>query len=217
MRYIWQNALWQQQGAPAFRWDDVSLTPLLQRVRLQQGQLLEQSDTSSTENQAAQLDALIQTALRTSEIEGETLNAASVRSSVVRHLGLEQAGIAADKERNFSGTPQTEALVKLLIDATTNISQPMSLAVLCQWQAALFPERLRFQHINIGELRGNAPMQVVSGRIDKPTIHFEAPRRETLTSEMQRFVDWFNHPPAQLDPLLRAAIAHLWLITLHPL
>ena len=216
MQYIWQNSLWQQHDTPAFKWDDASLASSLQRVRLKQGQLIEQSDTLSTENKAAQLDALIQTALRTSEIEGETLNAASVRSSVVRHLGLEQAGIAASTEPMFSGTPQTEALVKLLIEVTTHISQPLSLATLCQWQANLFPEVPRYQSIIVGELRGEAPMQVVSGRIDKPTVHFEAPPRQILKGEIQRFVTWFNHPPAQLDPLLRAAIAHLWLITLHP-
>ncbi|BCD99353.1 Fic family protein [Marinagarivorans cellulosilyticus] len=216
MQYIWQNSRWQQHDAPAFEWDGSALTPSLERVRLKQGQLLEQSGRLSAENKAAQLDALIQTALRTSEIEGETLNAASVRSSVVRHLGLEQAGIAASKEPMFSGTPQTEALVKLLIEATTNISQPLSLATLCQWQADLFPEIPRYQSIIVGELRGETPMQVVSGRIDKPTIHFEAPPRHVLNGEVERFVNWFNNPPTQLDPLLRAAIAHLWLITLHP-
>ena len=115
MQYIWQLPAWQQGTAPAFRWREEALRPQLERVRLQQGRLLGQSESLSTENQAAHLDALVQTALRTSEIEGEKLDAASVRSSVVRHLGLEQAV--------FVGTPKTEALVKLLIDASSNIHQ----------------------------------------------------------------------------------------------
>ena len=215
MTYIWQQEAWLQGSTPEFYWQEDALTPLLQQIRVQQSRLIGQSESLSTENQAAQLDALLQTALRTSEIEGETLNAASVRSSVARHLGLEKAGISAGKNTAFTGTPQTEALVKLLIDATTNIGQ-LSVTLLCEWQAALFPEPPRFQSINIGELRGEAPMQVVSGRIDKPTVHFVAPPKHALEADMNRFVYWFNHPPEQLDPIVRAAIAHLWLITLHP-
>ncbi|MEX1664493.1 Fic family protein [Zhongshania arctica] len=212
MQYIWQLPAWQQGTAPAFRWREETLRPQLERVRLQQGRLLGQSESLSTENQAAHLDALVQTALRTSEIEGEKLDAASVRSSVVRHLGLEQAA--------FVGTPKTEALVKLLIDASSNIHQALSQNTLCQWQAALFPEAPELQTLYTpvlkGQLRSDAPMQVISGRMDKPTVHFEAPPRQGLEDELQRFTQWFNKPSADVDALLRAAIAHLWLITLHP-
>lgn len=158
-------------------------------------------------------------ALRTSEIEGEELDAASVRSSVVRQLGLEQAGFI-DGGTGFTGTPQTEALVKVLIDATSNIEQPLSLNTLFQWQAALFPDALQQQTLHtpvlIGQLRGDAPMQVISGRLDNPTVHFEAPPRQGLENELQRFTQWFNQPPAEIDPVVRAAVSHLWLITLHP-
>lgn len=216
---IWQLPAWQQGEAPAFRWQENVLRPQLERVRLQQSRLLGQSESLTVENQAAHLDALVQTALRTSEIEGETLDASSVRSSVVRHLGLEQAGFV-DKRASFTGTPQTEALVKVLIDATSEIRQLLSLDTLFQWQGALFPDMSKSQilHASLlkGQLRGNDPMQVVSGRIDKPTVHFEAPPLQGLDVELQRFTRWFNQPPAELDPLLRAAIAHLWLITLHP-
>jgi len=216
---IWQLPVWQQGEAPAFRWQENVLRPQLERVRLQQSRLLGQSESLTVENQAAHLDALVQTALRTSEIEGETLDASSVRSSVVRHLGLEQAGFV-DKRASFTGTPQTEALVKVLIDATSEIRQLLSLDTLFQWQGALFPDmsKSRILHASLlkGQLRGNDPMQVVSGRIDKPTVHFEAPPLQGLDVELQRFTRWFNQPPAELDPLLRAAIAHLWLITLHP-
>ena len=219
MQYIWQLSTWQQGTAPAFRWREEALRPQLERVRLQQGRLLGQSESLSTESQAAHLDALVQTALRTSEIEGEKLDAASVRSSVVRHLGLEQAAFVG-KATNFVGTPKTEALVKLLIDATSNIHQALSQNTLCQWQAALFPDTLELQTLRTpvlkGQLRSDAPMQVISGRLDNPTVHFEAPPRQGLEDELQRFTQWFNKPSADVDALLRAAIAHLWLITLHP-
>jgi len=122
--------------------------------------------------------------------------------------------------RVFTGTPQTEALVQLLIEATSNLQQPLSQKTLVEWQAALFPEKPPKQTslapVIKGQLRGDSPMQVVSGRVDKPTIHFGAPPRQHLDAELQRFTLWFNQPPIELDPLLRAAIAHLWLITLHP-
>ena len=218
-QYIWQLSAWQKGPAPLFHWHEEALRPQLERVRLQQGRLLGYSESLTVENQAAHLDALVQTALRTSEIEGEKLDAASVRSSVVRHLGLEQAGFVG-RRAGFTGTPQTEALVQLLIEATSNLQQPLSQNTLIQWQAALFPETPKLQTLRTpvlkGQLRGNAPMQVISGRLDNPTVHFEAPPRRGLDDELQRFTQWFNQPPAELDALLRAGIAHLWLITLHP-
>jgi Fic family protein len=219
MTYIWQLSAWQQGAAPAFSWQEEALRPKLDQVRLQQGRLLGQSESLTVENQAAHLDALVQTALRTSEIEGEKLDAASVRSSVVRHLGLEQAGFV-DKHAVFTGTSQTEALVQLLLDATSNLQQRLSVNTLCQWQEALFPDTQQLEILDTpvlkGQLRGKAPMQVISGRHDRPTVHFEAPPRQGLDDEVLRFTRWFNQPPAEIDALLRAAIAHLWLITLHP-
>ena len=218
-QYIWQLPAWQKGAAPLFHWQQGSIRPQLERVRLQQGRLLGQSESLTVESQAAHLDALVQTALRTSEIEGEKLDAASVRSSVVRHLGLEHAGFI-DKSRGFTGTPQTEALVQLLIDATSDLEDPLSQSKLFQWQAALFPDassqQLMLEPVLKGQLRSNTPMQVISGRLDNPVVHFEAPPREGLDVELQRFTHWFSQPPAELDAILRAAIAHLWLITLHP-
>ena len=101
MTYIWQLSAWQKGAAPSFHWKDEALRPLLERVRLQQSRLLDQSESLTGENQATHLDALVQTALRTSEIEGEKLDAASVRSSVVRHLGLEKAGFVDNRLVNY--------------------------------------------------------------------------------------------------------------------
>lgn len=204
--YIWQNPDW-----PGFSWKIEALQPLLDAVRLQQGRLLGQSEVlTEAHDKQAQMDALIQNAIRTSEIEGEKLNVSSVRSSVARQLGLPQAGL-----RN--STPQTDALVALLLEATHALEKPISLQQLCAWQAALFTESAGLTNpVKVGELRGNVPMQVVSGRVDQPTVHFEAPPRDRLEKELNEFLSWFNQPPEMLDGLLRAGIAHLWLITLHP-
>jgi len=206
-----QTYLWQQPNWPAFHYDQARLAAQLASVRQHQQQLLGQlPGLPAGEDRQAQMDALIQSAIRTSEIEGENLNVGSVRSSVARQLGLNQAGLPA-------ATPQTDAVVAMLLDATEHYGQPLTLARLCQWQAALFPDNdTALNPVILGALRDDAPMQVVSGRIDRPHIHFEAPPRAGLEPALQDYLDWYNHPPAGLDPLLRAGIAHLWLITLHP-
>ncbi len=203
--------IWQQQDWPSFTWNNNGLQPRLEAVRIAQGRLLGQSDALPDEQDLeAQMDALIQNAIRTSEIEGEILNVESVRSSVARHLGLQQAGLRTN-------THQTDALVGMLLEATQNLHTPLSQGALCQWQAALFPDGSGLINpIKVGELRGDAPMQVVSGRIDGPTVHFEALPRGQLEQELDQFLRWFNQPPENLDGLLRAGIAHLWLVTLHP-
>lgn len=205
--YIWEEKNW-----PNFTWQSEVLHPRLEAVRQLQGLLLGQSGRMSQglDNQA-QMDALIQNAIRTSQIEGEELNVESVRSSVASRLGLLRAGMVN------RATLQTDSLVDLLLDATQNHAQPLTLQRLCDWQAALFPEGAGLvAEIKIGALRGDDPMQVVSGRIDRPKVHFEAPPRQALEGELQAFLDWFNAPPAGLDTLLRAGITHLWLVTLHP-
>lgn len=205
--YIWEQADW-----PQFRWDDTVLRPKLDRIRLLQGRLLGRAEAAPEQADLdVEMDALIQNAIRTSEIEGEHLDVGSVRSSVARQLGLEHAGVGN------RATPISESLVALLLEATRHPDAPLSLEQLCHWQAMLFPEGSGPPGtIQIGDLRGEQPMQVVSGRIDRPKVHFEAPPRSRLASELVVFVEWFNQPPGELDTLLRAGIAHLWLITLHP-
>lgn len=198
--YVWQLDNW-----PEFEWDEAQLRPQLDRIRLLQGKLLG-SATSSGESVALEIEALIQNAIRTSEIEGEHLDVASVRSSVAKQLGVEQAGFGG------KGSPGTDAMAKLLIEATADWRSPISLARLYQWQALIFADETEMA---VG-LRDEQPMHVLSGRLDKPTIHFTAPPRQGLETQLQAFLDWFNQPPVQLDNLLRAGIAHLWLLTLHP-
>ncbi|MEQ6341393.1 MAG: Fic family protein [Gammaproteobacteria bacterium] len=203
--YIWQQTDW-----PRFRWDGAALQPRLDAVRLLQRRLLGKSEGQPEDtDRQAQMDALVQSAIRTSEIEGENLDVESVRSSVARHLGLEKAGMGPP-------TRQADALVELLLEATRDYSEVLTLRTLLNWQSALFTEPSVLNQVNPGQLRGDTPMQVVSGRIDRPVIHFEAPPRAGLEEEVEQFLHWFNHSPKNLNALLRAGIAHLWLVTLHP-
>jgi Fic family protein len=204
--------IWEQERWPDFHWEEATLRPKLDSVRLLQGRLLGRTEAAPEQaGLEVEMDALIQNAIRTSEIEGEHLDVGSVRSSVARQLGLERAG--------FSGrpTPESESLVELLLEATHQPDEPLSRERLCQWQAMLFPEGSGLlSGARVGDFRDEQPMQVVSGRLDRPKVHFEAPPRDSLEAELDRFIDWFNKPPSGLSPLLRAGIAHLWLITLHP-
>ena len=204
--------IWEQDDWPHFRWDEAALKGRLDAVRLLQGRLLGRAEAvSGSADLDMEMEALIQNAIRTSEIEGEHLDVGSVRSSVARHLGLEQAGMTDRPDA------QSDALVELLLEATHEPDQPLSRERLCKWQSMLFPEAPGpLSNIHVGDLRGDQPMQVVSGRVDRPRVHFEAPPRDRLEAELDAFLEWFNHPPGGLDPLLRAGIAHLWLITLHP-
>lgn len=204
--YIWQQLHW-----PDFSLDTARLRPRLDAVRLLQGRLLGRTEASGQTDLEVEMDAMIQNVIRTSEIEGEHLDAGSVRSSVARQLGLERAGMSART------TPESESLVALLLEATHEPDVPLDVARLCQWQAMLFPQEADMHpDVCVGGLRGEQPMQVVSGRIDRPKVHFEAPPRTVLDSELDHFLAWFNNPPPDVDALLRAGVAHLWLITLHP-
>lgn len=205
--YIWEQSVW-----PHFQWDEAALRPKLDAVRLLQGRLLGRTDAvPERADLEVEIDALIQNAIRTSEIEGEHLDVGSVRSSVVRQLGLERVGVSGKT------TPESESLVELLLEATHQPDEPLSREQLCQWQAMLFPDGPGLlSKIRVGDLRGEQPMQVVSGRLDRPKVHFEAPPRDCLEAELDTFIEWFNNSPAGLDSILRAGIAHLWLITLHP-
>ena len=209
--------IWQAQDWPNFVYQQALIEPKLQIVLARQKELIGQAkDLPEELDRQAEMDALIQNALQTSEIENEKLNVGSVRSSVAKHLGLEQAGLPP-KYRN-KGTLQTESLVAMLLEATHHFNEPINIKKLCSWQAALFPEAPIAKDIIVGELRGDAVMQVVSQKGRREIVHYEAPPKKVLTKELKTFVDWFNkRNEATADQgILRAAIAHLWLITLHP-
>jgi Fic family protein len=176
------------------------------------------------DNQQAALDTMLANILTSSAIEGERLNHSVVRSSLARKLGIAEL-------QSVATTAQSDGLAAMVTDAIGNWQQPLTLARLLQWHAWLFPSDCSLiqkqqiaQRVQGGQLRGNEPMQVVSGRpclteAGRPKVHFEAPPRDALESELNCFIDWFNRSQedVNLDPLLRAGIAHFWFITLHPL
>jgi len=207
LNWIWQHADW-----PHFRWQADSLAVLLRQCAQAQGQLLGMLGAAGADASAqTELDALLQNIITSSAIEGEQLNVGSVRSSLAKRLGL-----ALDQRVS----PRSEGLAELMLDATQQHHAPLTLERMLHWHTLLFPaqESLLSHTLRVGDLRGEEPMQVVSGRIDRPTVHFEAPPRAGLEAQLAGFLEWFNSSQHQvgLDPLLRAGIAHFWFVTLHP-
>jgi Fic family protein len=205
--------IWQQPKWPALHWQEELVQPLLRQIRLKQGLLLGKTGAFTEEfNLEASLDALVANIITSSAIEGESLNAASVRSSLAKRLGL-------SLDQPYPINDRSEGLAQILFDAITNLKADLNLKRLFQWHQWLFPEgKFTLLNIKVGELCGEEPMQIVSDRLDKPKIHFEAPPREVLDEEMRRFIEWFNqsHKDPLLDPFLRAGICHFWFVTIHP-
>ena len=136
----------------------------------------------------------------------------SLRSSLARRLGV-------TLDQPYPSSERSEGLANIMLDALNNVKQPLTAERLMQWHQWLFNDPdWTMQRLRIGQLRGSEPLRVVSGRLDYPTVHFEAPPRERLEERLEAFINWFNHSlsNALLDPLLRAGITHLWFITLHP-
>lgn len=206
--------IWQQSDWPHLHWQTEMLAPLLRACQQAQGRLLGMAGAIAGDAQAqGGLDTLLQNIITSSAIEGESLNVASVRSSLARRLG-----VAADEDASI--TPRSEGLAELMLDATQRYDAPLDVPRLLHWHAWLFPPQgsLLAPPVRVGSLRGAEPMHVVSGRIDCPTVHFDAPPREGLEAQVDAFLDWFNRSrgDAALDPLLRAGMAHFWFVTLHP-
>ncbi|MEL1090689.1 Fic family protein [Pseudomonas sp. OB66] len=207
--------IWQQPDWPDFNWQAERLAPLLRECVQMQGRLLGMAGSVGDSMSAqSELDALLQNIVTSSAIEGEQLNVGSVRSSLARRLGLEWI----DRD---SVSQRSEGLAQLMLDATHGFDEPLTLARLLEWHTWLFPaEEAMFsaRPILVGTLRGEEPMQVVSGRLDRQTVHFEAPPRPGLEQQIERFLSWFeaSRDQVSLDPLLRAGIAHFWFVTLHP-
>lgn len=207
-KYIHQLKNW-----PAFHWDQEKLAPLLSEVRHRQGRLLGRMEGLGFSLQAeASLQTLTLDVLKSSEIEGELLNPDQVRSSIARRLGMDIAGlIPADR--------YVEGVVEMMLDATQNYKNALSDERLFGWHAALFPTGRSGMHkIVVGAWRDNAfndPMQVVSGAMGREKVHYQAPAAELLNDEMNAFIKWFNKETG-IDSVVKAAIAHLWFVTIHP-
>ncbi len=207
MIYIYQRPRW-----PEFTWDSETIAGPLAAVRHKQGRHLGKIEALGFELRTeASLTALTDEVVKSSAIEGESLDPREVRSSIARKLGLDVAGLVK------SGR-EVEGVVEMLLDATRNFDEPLTAERLFGWHAALFPTRRSgMRRITVGAWRTDAagPMRVVSGPIGKERVHFQAPEAGRLEREMERFLRWFAGRSAT-DPVLRAATAHLWFVTIHP-
>lgn len=202
----------EQSDWPLFRWRDEELSAQLADVRHRQGRLIGRMEALGFPLQAeAVLATLTQDVLKSSEIEGEILPADQVRSSIARRLGMDVGGVAA-VDRHVDG------VVEMMLDATRNYQAPLTRDRLFDWHAALFPTgRSGIRQISVGAWRNDAtgPMEVVSGPLGREKVHFRAPKADRLDAEMMAFLTWLNDP-SRIDPVLRAGLAHLWFVTIHP-
>lgn len=209
--YIHEHPNWTD-----WQWSDKKLLPLVSQVRLLQGQLLGKLLTLGFElNVEAQLDAVTLEVVKTSEIEGEVLKTDQVRSSVARHLGVDDHDLP-------TASREIDAVVEMMLAATFHFDKPLLLEDLFSWHRALFPDGYSgLYQIKVGKLRDDSQgaMQVVSGGYGRERVHFVAPHVDRLVDELDHFLQWFNTPPSKrddLDLVIKAGIAHLWFVTLHP-
>jgi Fic family protein len=197
---------------PQFRWSQDKLASKLAAVRHRQGRLVGRMEGLGFQLRAeAVLQSLTEETLKSNEIEGEMLDRDQVRSSIARRLGID-IGALAPADGNVEG------MVEMILDGTQNYSAPLTKARLFGWHAALFPTgRAGITNIRVGAWRNDSsgPMQVVSGPVGRERVHYEAPTAGSVDREMGAFVAWFNKPDS-VDPVLRAALAHLWFVTIHP-
>ena len=197
---------------PNFTWNADSIASQLTDIRYRQGRLLGRMENLGfTLKNEASLNMLTNDVVKSSAIEGERLNPNEVRSSIARRLGLDIAGLIP-ASRNVDG------IVEMMLDATQNFTAPLTYNRLFDWHAALFPTgRSGMHRIVVGNWRTpeSGPMQVVSGPFGREKIHFEAPEADRLAAEMKQFFKWFN-TANDIDPVLKAGIAHLWFVTIHP-
>jgi Fic family protein len=205
--YIHEQADW-----PGFQWDEGLVANRLVPVRHRQGRLSGRMEALGFSLRAeAVLETLTEDVLKSSEIEGEILNKDQVRSSIARRLGMD-LGALTPADRNVEG------VVEMMLDATQKYAAPLTDERLFAWHAALFPTgRSGMSKIIVGAWRDDSagPMQVVSGPIGRERVHYEAPTAKRVAAEMAAFIKWFNQE-ASLDLVLKAALAHLWFVTVHP-
>lgn len=202
--------LWQRKDFPHFTWEPEQLLTPLGEVHTLQGQLLGRMAAMGFEGLAQQVDAITNEIVGSSQIEGVSLNADSVRSSVARRLGLETAG--SERTDHY-----TEGVVNSLLEATQSYANPLTKERMFGWHAAYFPTGYSDGYkISVANWRvGDEPMLVVSGPMGKETVHFEAPPSDAVPTMMEQFIHWCNSDDTT-DAVLRAAIAHLWFVTVHP-
>lgn len=205
--YIHQRTDW-----PKFTWNDEALQFVLGKVRNMQGRLTGKMEALGFNLKSdAVLKTLTLDVLKSSEIEGEILHPEQVSSSIARRLGMEVSGLVTS-DRHVDG------VVEMMLDATQGYERPLDFDRLFGWHSALFPAgRSGMYKIIVGDWRDDStgPMEVISGAMGKEKVHFQAPAAALLPYEMKTFVDWFNSD-TRLDPVLKAGLAHVWFITIHP-
>jgi Fic family protein len=200
---------------PGFQWAQDSLAKSLASVRHRQGRLIGRMEALGFPlQQEAVLQTLTEDVVKSSDIEGEKLDASQVRSSIARRLGMDVGGVE-------TADLHVEGVVDMMLDATRQYDQPLTAERLLAWHASLFPTgRSGMRKIRVGAWRDDStgPMQVVSGPIGRERVHFEAPAAERLDREMKAFLDWFNEDgtSADIDAVLKAGLTHLWFVTIHP-
>jgi Fic family protein len=205
--YIHQLPNW-----PEFAWNADELARPLAAVWQKQGRLIGKMQSLGFALQdEAVLETLTEDVLKSSEIEGESLDKDQVRSSIARRLGMDVGALApADRD--------VEGVVEMTLDATQNFATPLTDERLFGWHAALFPTgRSNMRKIVVAAWRDDAagPMQVVSGPEGRPRVHYEAPAASKLAEEMAAFLKWFESE-VKTDQIIKAALAHLWFVTIHP-
>lgn len=197
---------------PHFNWDSYLILPLLGEVRNLQGNLTGKMDALGFNLQnEAHLETLSKDVIKSSEIEGEILDPDQVKSSIARRLGIEISGLV-ESDRKVDG------VVEMMLDATQKYNEDVTEERLFGWHSALFPMgRSGMYKMIVGDWRDDStgPMQVVSGAMGKEKVHFQAPRAERIPQEIKQFLNWFNQKNND-DPVLNAAISHLWFVTIHP-
>ena len=205
--YIWQYPEW-----PSFTWNDSRLIALLSEVRNLEGKIQGMMGGLGFDVQSmTALNVMTEDVLRSNEIEGVILNSDKVRSSIAKHLGIDTAGLPQPDH-------YTEGVVQIMMDAVTNCNKPLTPERLFNWHAALFPTgRSGMYPITVGAYRtGGEPMQIVSGAMGKEKVHYEAPPSDVVPDMMTDFLTWINSDNTVIDPVLKAAVAHLWFVAIHP-
>ncbi len=208
MVYIWQSSQW-----PKFRWKLERLATRISAVRLDQGRLIGRVESLGFRTrEAAFLQALTDDVVKSSAIEGERLDEQQVRSSLARRLGIDIDGFVTPNR-------SVEGIVHITLDATIICIHPLTAERLFQWHAALFPTgRNEWGHkLRVGDWRDDSGgrMEIVSGAFGYEKVHYVAPPADRLEREMSTFLEWFNETH-DLDPLVKAAVAHLWFVAIHP-
>lgn len=202
----------ERDGWPHLHWDQTTLAPKLANVRHRQGRLLGRMEALGFAlRQEASLRTLTADVVKSSAIEGEVLEPEEVRSSIARRLGIDVGGLPP-------ASRDVEGIVEMMLDATQRYDAPLTAERLFGWHAALFPTGRSGMHkITVGAWRRESagPMQVVSGAFGKENVHFEAPEAARLPHEMDAFLNWFEGE-TRTDPVIKAGIAHLRFVTIHP-